>query len=361
MFFSDRITIGDVRTTSDGYLAAIARVARTGIQDYLGSEVGRPDLPTVKVYRPPEQVFDGATMKSFAHRPMTLTHPSEMVDASNWKKYSVGYTGGEVVRDGDHVVVPLILADQAAIAAYKDKGVRELSMGYTADLVFEAGKTPSGEAYDAIQTNIRNNHLALVSRARGGEALHIGDTTNLQGANTMSEQTRTIMLDGLPVTTTEAGVAAIEKLQNDANLTKDRHAAQLDQANATIATLTKDIEALRGQVLDQAAIDARVAIRSDLLARAKGIHDADYSGKTDNEVRRIALAGKFGDAIIAGKTDAYVEARFDLADEAVKKADPAAIAIGDSMKNGVPATTNVRDQSYAQFVQELEAGPNATK
>src|SRR5579859_3300261 len=93
----DTFVIDGVRRTDDGYLAAFAKVARTGIQEYKGSELGRPDLGTVRVYRPPEEVFHADAMKSFAHRPVTLTHPRQMVNAKNWKKYSKGQTGAEVV------------------------------------------------------------------------------------------------------------------------------------------------------------------------------------------------------------------------------------------------------------------------
>ena len=36
----------------------------------------------------------------------------------------------------------------------------------------------SGEEYDAIQTNLHMNHLALVDKARGGDKLRIGDQGN---------------------------------------------------------------------------------------------------------------------------------------------------------------------------------------
>ena len=41
MIFTDSVPVTGVRRTEDGYLVAEARVARTGIQDYLGTEIGR--------------------------------------------------------------------------------------------------------------------------------------------------------------------------------------------------------------------------------------------------------------------------------------------------------------------------------
>ncbi len=175
MILYDSFVLDGVRRTSDGYLAAFARVARTGIQVYKGSELGRPDLDKVRVYRPPEEVFHEDALKSFAHRPVTLRHPSTPVTAKNWKRHAGGQTGDQVVRDGEYIRVPMVMMDQGLIDAYEKDGVRELSMGYSTDIKWRTGVTDSGEEYDAVQTAIRGNHLAVVPVARGGDQLRIGD------------------------------------------------------------------------------------------------------------------------------------------------------------------------------------------
>ncbi|HCF0513999.1 TPA: DUF2213 domain-containing protein, partial [Pseudomonas aeruginosa] len=174
MLLHDSVSVSGVRRTADGYLVADARVARTGIQEYLGSEVGKPDIPIVRVYRPPESVFAEDAMRSYAYRPMTNGHHGE-VTAENWKKLAIGQTGSEVLRDGDFVRVPLVLMDADAIRDY-EAGKRELSMGLEAEVIFEDGVTPTGETYDARLGPMRMNHLALVDHARGGEQLRIGDS-----------------------------------------------------------------------------------------------------------------------------------------------------------------------------------------
>src|SRR4051812_99678 len=146
----DAFVLDGVRRTADGYLAAHARVARTGIQEYRGSELGRPDLDRVRVYRSPEEVFSADALKSFAHRPVTLKHPSVPVTAKNWKRYAGGHTGDEVVRDGEYVRVPLVMMDQAIIDAYEKDGIKELSMGYSTDIQWRQGVTDAGEQYDAV-------------------------------------------------------------------------------------------------------------------------------------------------------------------------------------------------------------------
>ncbi len=372
MFMTDRVSVGRVRRTADGYLVADAKVARTGIQLYSGAEVGRPEMDVVRVYRPPEEVFSEDTMHSFAYRPMTNGHPAKMVDASTWKAVAVGQTGGEVVRDGEFVRVPLVLMDASAIKDY-ESGKRELSMGYHAELVFGDGVTPDGQAYDAVQKDIRNNHLALCERARGGNELRIGDRRTPGGKdradnpsedNPMNEvKTRTILVDGLSVETTDAGAQAIQKLQGDLQAARQAtadaetaHASALAAKDAQIARAEAERDAAQAKVLSDAALDARVQARADLVATAKALHDADYAGKSDAEIRKAVVVAKFGDAAVKDKSEAYIDARFDiLADEAKK--DP----VHRALRDGARSTTTSADNGYADSVKELEQGRNGKK
>jgi hypothetical protein len=164
-----------IRLTADGYLGAQPRVARSGIQVYSGAECGRPHMAQVRVYRPESEVFRADTLRSFAHRPITNDHPPELIDASNWKKYAIGQTGDEVLRDGDFIRVPMLIMDAAAIKAVQG-GKSQLSAGYVVELVWGSGTTPRGEKYDARQTTIRANHIAICRSARGGSQLRLGDS-----------------------------------------------------------------------------------------------------------------------------------------------------------------------------------------
>lgn len=370
MFLTDRVSVGAVRRTGDGYLVADAKVARTGIQLYTGAELGRPDLDIVRVYRPESEVFARDSLASYAHKPATNDHPARMVSADTWKADAIGQIGEEVVRDGDHVRVPLILMDGAAIKDY-EAGKREVSMGYSAEIVFADGVTPEGEAYDALQKDIRINHIALVRKGRAGTA-RIGDRrapgAQDRGANnppteksTMSNtNTRTVMVDGLSVETTDAGAQAIGKLQTDLEKAKkafadaeNAHTAAIAAKDAQIAKLEAERDDLKGKVLTDAALDARVQARADLLATAKAIHDADYTGKSDAEVRKAVVVAKLGDAAVAGKSEAYLDARFDILVEDAKK-DPVARALRDGTSR-VPANdaASAEQAAYQRYLDSF--------
>ncbi|MHC5307518.1 DUF2213 domain-containing protein [Bartonella sp. LJL80] len=332
MQFTDRLTLDGVRRTGDGYLVATPKVARTGIQVYAGYEVdpqdihGLRDKATVNVYRPEDEVFHADALKSYAHRPVTNDHPPVMVDASNWKQYAIGQTGDEIARDGDSIRVPLVLMDEAAINDVEG-GKRELSMGYSAELVFGDGVTPEGQPYQVKQTNLRMNHLAVVTAARGGSTLKIGDN-DMKGNRSMSN--RTIQVDGLPVELADKDAAIVEK---ELNKLKEQVAAKeeelaeakkaSDAKDAQMAAKDAEIDALKGEVLDAAALDARVAARAELIAVAKDIApDVKTAGLSDADIRKAVVVSKIGDEAMKDKPEAYIDARFDiLADTAKKTTD----------------------------------------
>lgn len=172
----ERVSLADanIREVRDGYLVASPRVARTGIQLYLGSELGQPDRGVIRLYRSSDEVFKRDSIRTFAHRPITDNHPPVNVTADNWKDYSRGQTGDEIVKDGEFVRVPMMLMDKDLISKVRD-GKSELSVGYTCGIKWEAGVTDSGEKYDASQFDIDVNHIAVVDQARGGKDLRLGD------------------------------------------------------------------------------------------------------------------------------------------------------------------------------------------
>jgi hypothetical protein len=174
--FQDRAPLERVRRLKDGRIAAVAKFARSGCYRYTGSEVGRPDLTTVTVYRPDDEVFAADAMASFAHKAITLDHPGDAVTASNWSKVAVGFTEGRVARDGGFIEIPLMLADAAAVEAYDSGAARELSAGYTCELVWGDGIAPDGTAFQATQKHLRGDHIALVPRGRAGSDCRVGDS-----------------------------------------------------------------------------------------------------------------------------------------------------------------------------------------
>lgn len=296
MDFFDTITFDAPKITQDGYMAAFVRAARTGIQDYLGSEVGKPEMPVVRVYRPEAEVFNRDTLNSFTSIPVTNDHPPVAVTADNWKQYATGNTGEEWARDGEFMKVSVLVKDAETIKAIRS-GKKQLSCGYQCDLKWEAGITTDGKPYDAIQTNIRGNHLAIVSAARGGPQLKIGD----------SKMTKMVTVDSFPVEMSDAAEIAVMGIQNKLNDAR-KIADTVPGLQSQIAALTTSLSTKDGEIaalnqkindatITPAMMDAAIAARSLVVDAAKKIIPTlDATGKTENEIKRTVVSAKLGDA-----------------------------------------------------------------
>ena len=343
----DSVAVSSTRITTEGYLIADAHTVRTGIQLYRGKEVdpenkhGLRDKEVVRVYRSAKEVRDDDSLQTFSHAPVTIGHPKELVDSKNWKDLSVGEVSTDAVWDGERIRLPLILKDQKAIGLVA-AGKNQLSASYTSVLKFGDGVTPEGEPYDVEQTQIRVNHVAIVDRARAGDdfQIRLSDGSSeeswgaapIQIADTKEElmSLRTIMVDGLQVQTTDAGAAAIEKLQTqlrDAQSAKEKDDEEKAKKLAKVEAERDDLKA-KADKMNDAAIDARVAERGDLVAKARSIvKDAAYEGLSDATIRRNVVVAKLGDAVVKDKSDEYIAARFDmLADEAAKRKPDAVLS-----------------------------------
>ncbi|MBN8951440.1 MULTISPECIES: DUF2213 domain-containing protein [unclassified Rhizobium] len=363
MNFTDTVTVAGTRRTGDGYLVADARIARTGIQNYAGAEIGRPEMPTVRIYRPGGEVFSEDTLKSAAHRPVTNEHPPEMVTSENWKKYAVGQTGDEIAGEGIFLRVPLMVSDEDAIQDI-ESGKQELSAGYVCDVDFTAGVTPSGEAYDAIQRNIRINHIAIVRRGRAGSKVRIGDAAAPWGCSPLAAPrpfsddkqnkegmmpTKTIMIDGIEIEVSDQAAEIITTLRQRLVDAEAGH-------QKAIAIRDAELDTLKSALLDEAEIERRAQARADLIGLAKAIADnVQTSGLSDAAIRKAVVIAKAGEGAVEGRADAYIDARFDMLAEGLRrKPDLFAEAIKDGI-NPTQSSGSPAFAAYAAMVRDLES------
>ena len=355
MKLTDFASLDTVRITDEGYLVANVRTARIGTQDYFGAELNRPDLDRVTVYRDESEVFLKSSLQTFGLLPVTDDHPADLVTADTARMVSVGTTNEEVLRDGEYLRIGIKLTDAATIRKVQD-GKRELSVGYVSELVWGDGIAPDGTAYQARQTNIVGNHIAIVAAGRAGPMARIGDAIARWGASPITDekdalmadaiQTRTVLIDGLSVVTTDAGAQALEKLQKTITDMAAAEKKALDKKDAELAAKDAELATMAKSVLSDADLDAKVAARADLIGKAKAIaKDLATAGLSDAAIRRAAVVARLGDAALIGKSEAYVDARFDIFSEDSAKGDP----VADALKTGVAVVTDAR----AEYVKDL--------
>lgn len=161
--------------TGEGFLICKnVPIARTGTQDYLGSELGLSGGDSgriIAVIRSPDEVFSEAALASFEGKPVTNDHPPTLIGPDDVKTYEMGHA--QNIRRGtgewkDFMIADLHIHDRDLIDAIQN-GKREISCGYECDYVKNADGTYS-------QKNIRGNHVAVVDRGRAGKRAAILDS-----------------------------------------------------------------------------------------------------------------------------------------------------------------------------------------
>ncbi len=298
----DRVEIR-ARSTSEGFVEDSPILTRTGIFDYRN-----PDGTTRREYRPPEEVFHADSLASYRGKPVTDCHPG-LVTAKNAKKHTVGTLLSAGRQDGDNAVGDIVIYDTAPIAA----GLKELSLGYSLDLDETPGEI-NGQRYDAVQRNIRVNHLALVKAGRAGNA-----RLNLDAADAAQHEEEAPMAN-LAKVRLDSGIeydAAPEVVQalNAANAAATSARADADKekarADAAEQKATKAEESVK-QAREDAAIAARARVGLEASAEKLGVKFAQDA--SDKDIRVAVIKHVRGDSFDAtGKSDAYIEAAYDLA------------------------------------------------
>ena len=167
-YFGSQISPNKVETSEGFLICRNVPIARTGDQRYFAYELqldGEPNRE-VMVHRYEEDVFDPATVASFEGKPVTNTHPEEMVDPDNFGELAKGHVQN-VRRDGEYIIADLYINDADLINEIQNNGKKEVSCGYLCTYV------PDGDDYK--QTKIRGNHVAVVQNGRAGHEVAIKD------------------------------------------------------------------------------------------------------------------------------------------------------------------------------------------
>lgn len=166
--------------TNEGYFIDRPILTSCGIFEYIN-----PDGSVRRELRLPEHVFSENSLKTYKGKPIIITHEAGVVNKKNVDKEQIGTILSNGYQDEDNVRAEIIIHDTDAV---KECGLRELSLGYNLDLIEKPGVW-NGEPYDAIQTNIVINHLALVVNARAGERARLnmdGSDLELKGSKIVS-------------------------------------------------------------------------------------------------------------------------------------------------------------------------------
>lgn len=314
--------------TTEGFLRGRPIVTSIGVFQY-----ANPDGTTHGELRLPEEVFAEDSLESLKMKPVTNEHPHTMVDPMNCKTLAVGNLGSNPswqdqldgwpsptrveMTDGKHVAIDMLITENETISDVL-KGKRALSCGYTCDLESKKG-VYLGMAYDFVQRGIRYNHLAIVDKARAGDAAMIrmdhADTAYHidKGREAIEEEPmKVVKIDGVEyqaeakviesLTLAESKVATL-----DAEIQKLK--AERDTTQARLAQMEEEAAKRNDADVVRSAVRARLAIEKVAYDAGVEIKDND----TDDALRRRVIAKVFPKLALDGKDEVYVQAAFDSA------------------------------------------------
>lgn len=167
-FTGENISENQIKSVNGTLFCMNVRFARTGVQYYLGRELGLMDRANekIKVYRLAEDVFDTQSMQTFEAVDITDDHPAgDMVTTDNYLQYARGHAQN-VRPDGIFLACDLAVKASSLITKVEG-GKRQLSAGYWCDY------EPYKDGYR--QRNIVANHIAIVDKGRAGDKVLIRD------------------------------------------------------------------------------------------------------------------------------------------------------------------------------------------
>jgi len=333
----DRGRFGRVARTPQGGLRVPANLTRVGVFVYT-----QPDGSKVRELRHPDEVFSADSLATLAGAPVTALHPSTPVRPSNWRDLSVGHVRDDVRADGKFVAANLMIQDADAVSRVTreddddPEARRELSCGYSCRRDMSPGEW-NGERYDAVQRNIRYNHVALGpknwGRAGNEVALRL-DASGNQIRETPTKETsimKTIRIDGRDYEIgSDEHLAKLEEM-SEAKLAKERARADAAEAERDAAVKERDeVQARLDAATDPSALDERVKERADLVANATRIVGEDFKadGKTDREIMVEAIRHDDDSFEPDEKSDDYVRAFFDARAKTTRRHDEGGTGIG---------------------------------
>jgi hypothetical protein len=345
-----------------------ARPTRSGVFPYK-----RADGTVRRELRPEAEVFDAASLASLQDAPVLEGHPA-MVRPTNWRELNRGHVSGVPHKDSDgiHVASQLAVFDPTVLGRVDSGELCELSCGYTCDCDETPGVTPDGEKYDAVQRNIRYNHVGIGPKGwgRGGASVSL----RLDGGET----TDTAWLDDPPaVCHTPNNPPAVPATQPPEVLKMlvKVDGKDFEQGSAEhLAALTARADRLDGELAaskvslaeatDQKRLDALVKDRVALEIAAKAIlPTVKLDGIPSDAVRREVVSKTHPTIKLDGKSAAYVEALFDAAVASGVRADgitSVASALGSARKDAERLDELNAAKLEADIAQKFIPVPAAT-
>tara|TARA_R110001606_G_scaffold141321_2_gene280505 strand:- start:29780 stop:30847 length:1068 start_codon:yes stop_codon:yes gene_type:complete len=271
----------------NGYVLVNKRpISKAGIFEYLGSSIGAEDPDRIyKVYRPAEELSNKETIDSFKLVPLIDDHEMLGTDATPAEDKGIQGTTGEDIYFENDTLYGNLKVYSDVLNNLIDNGKKDLSLGYKCKYKFEPGSF-NGEVYDAIQTDLKGNHIALVDHGRMGKEVSVCDSAIITfDNNDITTGEIPIMNDELLKALEEMIKPIMEKInelsdkidgkgsseeetEDDCNEDEDPDVNENEDSEENEDEKAVDIEEEK-KAMAQDAIDAKIALKEEFKSRDK--------------------------------------------------------------------------------------------
>ena len=338
----ERLTV-PAKVNADGSISAQSIITSIGVFPYR-----RPNGKIEYELRTPEVVSKVDFLDTLKNMPIFVNHfvdPDGHLskDQAKLDALTVGRTNDNIVCDNVYVSAGLTIDRADGIEAI-NKGIRSLSVGYTCELLDEAGVW-CGVPYTKVQTNLRAQHLALVPIGRQGDqaqirldemdaelvtdATVVADNKEPNRGKEMPDNMKTVKIDSVDYSAEAAVIVALngaqtklDTAQKDLEATiaaKSTIEAERDSLKARLDVSDAKVKELELARVDEAMIAKRVADRVALLESAKKAEVEVKMDEADLDIKKAVVMKVYPDVKLDGRDEAYINARFDCAIEDVEK------------------------------------------
>ena len=364
--------ISELPLQPNGFLNVLANLTRTGVFTYY-EELPDGTMRIIRQLRHPDEVFSEESLKTMVGLPTTNNHPNgEGVSPENASDLIVGMTTDKPKKvsapmqgDAEEYVQQLVtFFDSDIIKLIQERTKTEMSLGYECFLEDSPGIW-NGVNYDYIQRDIRYNHLSLVDRARGGPACRVltdsdkeietdkrkfvfCDGLFLDKSNEKTKEEKpnmkVLLIDGKEFKVEDNLHDHFLSVQSKVDKVQDL----CDSKQKEVDKLQASVDELKSQLTDEQekkqndAFNQAVKERVNLVTKAQTIlgNEINYDSLSDREIKEKVISKLRKNTDFEGKSDDYVDARFEICIEDYKPDTTDKTKIGENMNSDSETITD---------------------
>lgn len=367
-----------IRTPQGFMICKDVTLAKPMVKEYYAGELGIVDgfEPTdiINIYTSPDVLFSAPVINGYNGSDTAMMHPEgNQLNSVNYKEHVIG-TAKNVRAENGYLVADLTIKDKWAIESIEHEDVKQISLGYAAELDMTAGETETGQAYHGQWVGMVADHVAVVREGRCGDDCKIGDKQTVIKPEVKSMKVKIGNLE-FDVGDNNTLAQAIQAQSQELDALKKGELkvgdqaislSQVDVVQAVVSKLVGDNESLK-ELCDELEakqttpeqIEQLVADRVATISNANKIDDKFVTdGKSVEQIKREIVASKADNVLVKSIIgDSVADAEQVMIDATFKAllatADTKKVNAADSALNGL---NNVADSQPMTAYDKYKAG-----